>query len=84
MWAEEPDQYVHHTEGPAVVGVAEESCGHELATTPFAKVVRISVVALKVWPQMPLATLDYDLGNLSEEQGKLIYCPSPCPGEKLV
>lgn len=46
-----------------VVVAVEESCGHELATTPFAKVVRISVVALKVWPQMPLATLDYDLGK---------------------
>lgn len=47
QWAEEPDQYIHHTEGPAVVGVAvEESCGHELATIPFTKVVRISVVEL--------------------------------------
>lgn len=46
-----------------VEAAVEESCGHELATIPFAKVVRISVVALKVWPQMPLVTLDYDLGK---------------------
>lgn len=47
-----------------MVGVAvEESCGHELATIPFAKVVRTSVVALKVWPQTPLGTLDFDLGK---------------------
>lgn len=58
---------------------AEQSCGHELATIPFAK-----VVSGKVWPQTPLATLILIWGNLSDKQGKLIYCPSPCPSEKLV
>jgi len=32
----EPDQCVHQTEGPAVVGLAvEKSCGRQLTTIPF-------------------------------------------------
>lgn len=56
----EQDQHVPDT----VVGPAEEkSCGHQLTTVPFAEVVRICVVTLKVWPQPPSATLDSGLGK---------------------
>lgn len=60
----EPDQYVHQTEGPALVGLAvAKICGHQLTTSHFAEVVRTCTAALKVWPQTASATLDSGLGK---------------------